>query len=98
MPMIRSIQVLSDRAIVTTANGTKTFLYSQVPQNIINQGAAAVETMANDWLNDPANDIAVASDGTRRYFMAVHVVTLSPLTLGTYISNVPIVGNWWEIP
>jgi hypothetical protein len=95
VPIIRSIQVLSDRIIVETPRGTREFVFSDVGQAVINQGAAAIEAFVLTRLDDPARDFAVSPVG-RNFFMAVHVVTLSPLTLTTKISNTPISGEWWR--
>lgn len=96
MPPIRSIEILSDRVVVTTPRGTRTFLYSQVSQNVINQGTAAIESFCNTWLNDPANTFAVSLEG-RHFYCAVRVVTLNPLSLTIAISNTPITDRSFGI-
>ena len=96
MPLIRSVQILSDRVVIETPRGTRTFLYSQVSQSVLNQGAAAIEAFCVSWLEDPARDIAVSPTG-RNFYVAIHVLTLTPaLTLTAYISNAPVgLREWW---
>jgi hypothetical protein len=99
MPLLRVIEILLDRVRVQKSTGEiRELLYDDIPNNVINQGAAAVEAWCVEVMERPLFDFAVAPDGTRRFYVGVHVLTLSPVTLTTTFSNVPITGNWWESP
>ena len=98
MPLIRSVDIQIDRVVVTTSNGnTKTFLYTQIPQSVRNQGAAAIEAWIVAFADDPANDICFdpALPTVRRFYVYPHVTSLDPLYILITVSNVPLPATWW---
>lgn len=92
MPLVRSIQILSDRIEIETPRGTRTFLFSDIGQAVRNQGAAAIESFVNTRLDDPDRGFAQSAEG-RHFYMEIKVITLDPLLINVIISNVPITDS-----
>lgn len=90
MPLIRNLQILDDRVIISTPTGDRTFTYSRISQQIRNQGAAACEAVANEYLNDPVNDVAVSPDGHRYFYIEAIIITVEPLLFTFIVSDEPI--------
>lgn len=102
MPLITGVQILSDRiAIDSAGRGRKEFLYNSIPAVIVNQGPAAVETWANTWIDDPANNVnrGVENGQVVRYWYAVFHCFSTPIVEGSftiYVGAEPPPPNWWR--
>lgn len=99
MPLFRSVDVQLDRVVLTTTTGNvKTLFWTQIPLQVRNQGAAAIEAWIIAFADDPANDICFdpALPTVRRFYVFAHVVSESPLQIMITVSNVVLPTDWWK--
>lgn len=85
--------------VVITKNGNQTTV--RVTQNgavvteptINNATPAVVESV----INNAINGVVLGVGGTQDFYSAVHIFTLSPLSLIMASSDTPISGTWWVL-